>query len=332
MAFMKTKTVSLLLALAMFATPFAIAETCSTAQEMDAATKSAIQSAASAVFPLVANGDAQGVAARAIPDIANNVAAVQGLLDEHKQNLAGSSATPRNTFLLEAGGNQVLERAEFFCGVFNSPAKTGFTMANLPPGKYGLVIMEVTNSKSPYFYSFLLLEQGGQWKVAGLFPRNRQVVGKDHVFYWQQARDLKSKGQNINAWLHYLIAREIAAPLPFIGTTKLDQFYDEVQQALPPDMPAEGKPMTISAGGKTYQVTQLFVVPNEKDKQLDLVMKYSVPDVSDQGKIFLENKEAMKALLSRYPELRSPFANVVARAVAPNGQDFGSMMPTKDIQ
>lgn len=329
---MKTRIAPLFLACAMFATSFAFGETCSTAQEMDAATKTAIQSAAAAMYPAVASGDAQSLATKAISDIANNVNAVQGLLDEHKANLAGSSATPRNTYLLEAGGNQTLERAEFFCGVFNSPAKTGFTMANLPPGKYGLVIMDVTNSKTPYFYSFLLLDQGGQWKLAGLFPKNRQVIGHDHVWYWQQARDFKSKGQTHNAWLHYLIAREIAAPLPFIGTTKLDQFYDEVQSAQPADVPAESKPLTINDGGQTFQVTTLFVVPNEKDKQLDLVMKYSVPDISDTGKTFLSNKAAMKALLAKFPEFRQPFANVVARAVAPNGQDFGSVMPVKDIQ
>ena len=329
---MKTRTVSLLLACALFATPFAIAETCTTAQEMDAPTKTAIQQAAQSVYPAIANADAQAVAAKSIPDIANNVAGVQGLLDEHKANLAGSSATPRNTYLLEATGNQTLERAEFFCGVFNSPAKTGFTMQNLPPGKYGLVIMDVTNSKSPYFYSVLLLEQGGQWKIAGLFPKNRQVVGHDHVWYWQQARDFKSKGQQHNAWLYYLIAREIAAPLPFIGTTKLDQFYEEVQSSQPADMPNDQKPVAITADGQTFNVTNLFVVPNEKDKSLDLVVKYQAADISDTGKTFLANKAAMKALLSKYPELRQPFTNLVARAVAPNGQDFGSVMPMKDIQ
>ena len=35
----------------------------------------------------------------------------------------------------------------------NSPIKIGFSLTNLPPGKYGLVIMDVTGSKTPYFYS-----------------------------------------------------------------------------------------------------------------------------------------------------------------------------------
>jgi hypothetical protein len=61
-------------------------------------------------------------------------------------------------------------------------------------------------------------------------------------------------------------------------------------------------------------------------------MKYNSPDISDTAKTFMDNKEAMKALLTKYPELREPFTNVVARAVAPSGQDFGSMLAIKDIQ
>ncbi|HUQ50241.1 MAG TPA: hypothetical protein VM056_05960 [Terriglobales bacterium] len=308
------------------------AETCSTAAEMDAATKSSLQSAARTYYQYVSQGNAQGLASNAIADIASNVAGVQGLLQEHQPSLAGSTGTPRNTYLLEAGGSAPIERAEFYCGVFNSPAKAGFTLNNLPAGKYGLVIMDVSGSKTPYFYSFLLKEERGSWKVAGLFPRPRQVVGNDAQYYWQQARDFKTKGQRFNAWLSYLIARELASPLPFMSTVKLDSFYDEIQSSQPQEFPGQRPLPLAAANGKTYQVTELFVVPNEKDRKLDLVMKYQTNDISNTGQTFIENKEAMKALLARYPELKEPFTNLVARAVAPSGQDFGSMLPIKDVK
>ncbi|MEO5935983.1 MAG: hypothetical protein ABIP81_02110 [Terriglobales bacterium] len=313
-------------------TSAAVAETCSTSAEMDAATKSSLQQAARTYFQHVTQGNAQALTMNAIPDIASNAAGVQGLLQEHQANLVGASGSPRNTYLFEADGTAVLDRAEFFCGVFNSPAKVGFTLNSLPPGKYGLVIMDVSGSKIPYFYSFLLKQDGGIWRVAGLFPRSRQVIGRDAQWYWQQARDFKAKGQRFNSWFHYLVAKELAAPLPFMSTVKLDSFYDEIQSALPSDFPAE-RPLPLAAfNGKTYQVTQLFVVPNEKDRNLDLVLKYSTNDLSNTGQTFLENKEVMKALLARYPELKDPFTNLVARAVAPSGQDFGSMLPIKDVK
>lgn len=310
------------------------AESCQMSSEMDGATKDAIRTTAQEAFSQVAANHPQAVAQRSIPDIANNLPGLTELLNQNSADLAGASATIHNVFLLDAtGGDATLASAQFYCGVFNptSDTKIGFTLQNLPAAKYGLVIMDVTGAKSPYFYTFLLRQDGPAWKIAGLFPRNRLIAGHDAPWYWQQARDFKAKGQDYNAYFYYLIARELAAPVPFIGTTKLDSFQDEVQKATPP-LP-EQNPITVAgADGKTYQVTSLFVVPDEKSKNLDLVMKYANPDISDTGKTFLVNKEAMKALLTKLPELRQPFANLVARAVAPNGQDFGSMLPMKELQ
>jgi hypothetical protein len=257
---------------------------------------------------------------------------MDAVLQEHKPNLAGSSASVRNVYLLDATGTAQLDKAEFYCGVFNSANKIGFTLQNLPPGKYALAILDVQNSKVPFFYSFLMRQEGTAWKLAGVFPRPRQIAGHDSQWYWQQARDFKAKGQMHNAWYYYLAARELAAPLPFMSTAKLDNFYDEIQQSAPQDLP-EQAPLPLSTPtGKVYQVTNLFVVPDEKAKGLDLVVKYRTNDITDTGKTFVENKEVMKALLTKYPEFREPFGNVVARAVAPSGRDFGTMLPVKDVQ
>jgi hypothetical protein len=40
----------------------------------------------------------------------------------------------------------------------------------------------------------------------------------------------------------------------------------------------------------------------------------------------------MKALLTKYPELRDAFAAVVARGVDPSGRDYGTMSAMKDIK
>jgi hypothetical protein len=311
------------------------AESCQTSTEMDAATKTTLKNTAQQYYGYVATANAQAVVSNAIPEIASNAQGVADLLKQTAADLSGSTAAPRNVFVLDGSdGTGTIANAQFYCGVFNpnSDNKIGFTLQNLPAGKYGLVILDVQGSRTPYFYSFLLKQDAAAWKIAALFPRARQIAGHDAQWYWQQARDFKAKGQNHNAWFHYLVARELAAPLPFIGTTKLDAFNDEVQASAPPDLP-EQQPMSLQgANGKTYTVTSLFVVPDEKNNSLDLVLKYQSPDISDSAQTFVENREAMKALLAKYPEFREPFANLVARAVAPNGQDFGSMLAIKDIR
>jgi hypothetical protein len=314
----------------------AYAESCQTSTEMDAATKNALRAAAQQYYGFVAAANAQAIATNSIPEIANNQPALAELLKQNSADLANSTATPRNVFILDASDSTAgtVPNAQFFCGVFNpsSDNKIGFTLQNLPAGKYGLVIMDVTGSRNPYFYSFLLKQDPTGWKVAALFPRPRMIAGHDAQWYWQQARDYKAKGQNHNAWFHYLVARELAAPLPFMGTTKLDTFNDEVTAAQPPDLP-EQNPVTISSpAGRTFTMTSLFVVPDEKTNALDLVMKYENPDIADSAKAFSDNREAMIALLAKYPEFRVPFTNLVARGVAPTGQDFGTMLPMKDIK
>jgi hypothetical protein len=311
------------------------AESCQLATEMDANMKQQLRTAATQYYGYVAADNVKAVAQNSIPDIASNTQGLTNLLQANAKDLAGSTAEPRSTFFLDAtGSDPVLQNAQFYCGVFNpsSDTKIGFSLNNLPAGKYGLVILDVKNSQKPYFYSFLLKQEPNAWKIAALFPRNRTIAGHDAQWYWQEARNYKAQGKVHNAWFYYLIAREIASPLPFIGTTKLDSFYDEVNKSEPSDLP-EKNPVTLTGpNGKQFQVTSIFVVPDDKQPILNLVMKYNSPDISDTAKTFMDNKDAMKALLTKYPELREPFQNVVARAVAPSGQDFGSMLPIKDIQ
>jgi hypothetical protein len=40
----------------------------------------------------------------------------------------------------------------------------------------------------------------------------------------------------------------------------------------------------------------------------------------------------MKTLVVKYPELRDGFSAIVVRAVAPNGQDYGTLLAMKDIK
>jgi hypothetical protein len=61
-------------------------------------------------------------------------------------------------------------------------------------------------------------------------------------------------------------------------------------------------------------------------------VKYSASDVSNTNQTYANNVAVMKALVAKYPEVREAFAAVVARAVDPNGRDYGTMLAMKDIK
>src|SRR5437899_3977025 len=88
------------------------AESCSTSTEMDAATKSSLQSTAVQWFNNVALGNSQQLLAASIPDIASNASGMDSILQEHKANLTGASASARNVYLLDATGSTQLDKAE----------------------------------------------------------------------------------------------------------------------------------------------------------------------------------------------------------------------------
>lgn len=316
----------------------AAAQSCLAASDMDAATRTALENAGKRYFDMAAKGDVFNLKQSAISSLAANFAGIESAVIENKDAFAGAQASPRPPFLLDAEGTQPLARAEFLCGVFGSQGQTPnsavFVIPNLPPGKYAIVIMDVTGgAKGPYTLSFVLQQIGNDWKIGGFYAKAGQVAGHDVKWYTDQAEQSKAKGQVHLAWLFYREARFLSAPLDFMTTMQTDRLYDTIQSMQPADMPdpATGKTATLVGGnGKTYTITDVFPVAVAND--LDLVVKYQNPDVSNTAQTFQDNMAVIKALVTKYPEFRNTFAAVVARAVQPDGRDYGSLMPVKDIK
>jgi len=310
----------------------ASAELCSTVTDMDAATRSALEHAALQFGDAVVRGDAASLRQNAIASLASNFAGAEALVNESKPVLAGAQASVRATYLLDAtGGPPVLEHAEFLCGIWGTPQFVSFTLNSLPSGKYGLVIEDVKSSKGPYLLSFILQQESAAWKLAGFPPpKPGQVLGHDAPWYLTKAREFKAKGQTHNAWFDYQEARALVTPVNFISFTPLIKLDKEAQQSMPADLPTNGPVNLTAANGKTYKITEIFPVVVENG--MELVVKYSLPDVSNTAQTLQENSNGIKTIATKYPEYRQTFAGIVARAVAPNGQDYGTLLNMKDIQ
>lgn len=309
------------------------AQTCFTAADMDEPTRTALQNAGKRYFDMVARGDAASLKQNAIPSLGADFGGVETAVKDNQLNL-GTQATPRPPFLLKAEGNAPLQRAEFLCGVFGPSGQTSnsaeFVIPNLAPGNYGVVTLDTNGPKSPHTVSFVLQQQGTDWKIGGLYIKDPQIKGHDGNWFADQARAFKSKGQTHNAWFYYVEARELLVPVPFMYTQTTDKLYDEMQTVKPADLPIEGKTVDLPSTGQTFTLTAMFPLPVGQD--LDLVVKYQTADVSDSAKTFQQNTVVMKALLTKFPEFRDAYDGIVARAVEPSGRDYGSMLPIKDIK
>jgi len=308
-------------------------QTCLSADDMDASTRTALEAVARHYFDLAARADIAILRQNAIPSVASDFGGIEAAVKEHQENFAGAQATARPPFLLQAEGKEPLQRAEFLCGVFGKSGQTAnsavFVIPNLPPGNYGAVILDVAG-KIPSTLSFVLQKVGNDWKLGGFYARPTRVAERDGQWYWDRAREFKAKGQNRNAWLYYLEARELLAPVPFMSTLTTDRIYDESQALQPADLPSGGSAVDLAAGGKTYKLTSAFPVGVGSD--LDLVVKYAAPDVSNTNQTYRENVAVINALVAKFPELRDGFTAMIARAVEPSGKDYGTMLAVKDIK
>jgi hypothetical protein len=308
----------------------AYGQTCLTASDMDEATRTALVNTAKRYFDMAARGDSASLRQNSIASVASDFSGIETAVKDNQSNFTGAQATPRPPFLLKAEGTAPLAHAEFLCGVFGAQGQTKdsavFQLSNLPAGNYGIAILDVSGAKTPHTLSFVLQQQGTDWKLGGFYAKPMQVAGHDGNWFVSRAREYKAKGQTHNAWLYFVEARELLAPVPFMSTIVTDKLYDESQSAKPSDVPSTD----LIVAGKTFKVTSLF--PLAVGNELDLVVKYQSPDVSNTTQTFQDNMTVMKALIAKYPELREAFGGIVARAVEPSGRDYGSLMAMKDIK
>lgn len=332
------------------------AQTCLTANDMGESSRSALVNTAQRYFTMVTQGDVASLRQNSIPGLAGSFTGVEAAVTEHKTNLLSTQPSARPPFLLQAQGPGPIERAEFLCGVFGksgqTPGSAVFVIPNLPPGDYAVAILDAATSKGPFTVTFVLQQQAAAWQMAGFYVKAAQVSGHDGKWFVDRAHEFKTKGQMHNAWLYFLQARDLLVPVPFMSTMASDQLYDEMQTGAPADLPSPPylleivgkaeepaaspqpsmKPTDQFTGtkAKTFSVTQMF--PLAVGNDLDLIVKYQAPDISNTGQVFQDNLSLIRALVAKYPELREAFTGVVARAVDPSGRDFGSMLAMKDIK
>ncbi|HTS35058.1 MAG TPA: hypothetical protein VMH04_05260 [Candidatus Solibacter sp.] len=309
-------------------------QSCQTAGDLDDATRSAISGAAQRFYDLAAKGDAASIRQNSIPSLASDFSGIESTVVGNKENLAAAQPALKSVFLLETQGTAPSPHAEFYCGVFGKNGQTSnsavFYLDNLPPGKYGIVILTLNSAKASLNFSTVLQQAGSDWKLGGLYIRPSQVGGHDSEWFAARAREYKSKGQMHDAWFFFQQARALMQPLPFMSTMATDKIYDESQGLQPADLPANGKMTDLAAGGTTYKLSDVFVQTVGSD--LDLVVRYQTADASNTATAYQNNLAVMKAFTAKYPEVRDAFAGMVARGVDPNGRDYGTLLAMKDIK
>jgi len=155
--------------------PPAGAQTCQSAADMDASVETALETTGKRYFDMSARGDTAALQQNSIASVAASFAGIEAAVKENQAAFNGANAKVRPPFLLTTEGLEPLARAEFLCGVFGKSGQTKdsavFVLPNLPPGKYGVTILDVNGSQGARTLTFVLQQVFGDWKLAGFYAR-----------------------------------------------------------------------------------------------------------------------------------------------------------------
>src|SRR5580765_1768426 len=291
--------------------------------------RAAIEKAAQQVFDQTVRGDVNGLQANAIPSLPSNSGVIAAAINDNKDAVQGAKPQMRGVYLLDTGANPGPD-GTFYCGVFGASGMTNntaeFDLPGLPVGKYAIAIQDFIGNKGPYALTTIFQDMGG-WKLAGYQIRPGSAAGHDGLWYLQQARNFKTKGQTHNAWFYYLTSWDLLAPVTFMNTNMLTKITQESNGIQPKDVPMGGKAVTFTAAGKSYSITEITTFHTDKD--FDLTMKYSVPSTADFNATQADARALANALVAQYPELKLAFNNVWVHAVDPRGGDVVGLVKLK---
>src|ERR1041385_2331021 len=305
------------------------AQTCQNKDEIPEPTRKAIETAAQQAFNQTAAGDVNGLKANSIPSLQTNFNGIAGAVTDNKDAFPGAKPQLRRIFFLDTVANPGPD-GTVYCGVFGangmSPSTAEFDLPGLPVGKYAVTIQDCVGNKGPYAMTIIFQDMSG-WKIAGYYIRPGSSSGHDGLWYLQQAREYKSKGQAHNAWFYYLNSWDLLSPVTFMNTNMLTKITQESNSIQPKDVPAGGKPVAFTVGGKTYNITEMNYFRN--DKNFDLTMKYSVPSTADFNATQADARNLANAMIAQYPELKDGFNNIWVHAVDPNGGDVVGLVKIK---
>jgi hypothetical protein len=319
------------------------AEVCVTQSQMQPTERAALIDATQTLAFQVQANDSAGVQKATIDEFAKNFSAMARSISVTAPRLVGSTAEIEQVYILDATSNKAkadgsMPDGDFVCTLNKGSGEADFSIASLPPGRYGFSIVQFTGA-SPWMVSMLLRQDsaGKPWKLAGLYPKESLAAGHDGLWFWAQARAMASAKQGWVAYLYYQEAQQLLRPAIFVSSTHLESLRSEAAQAAPPELADELSPQTPlvihASDGKQYRISSIAPDNSLRKDKLDVVVHLLLdPSVSDQAAANQVSHEAVLAFLLQHPELRTSFHGVWVIAEA-SGRPVATVeLPMEEIR
>lgn len=316
------------------------AQQCTTQSKMQPADRTALVQSSVAIASAVLRNDSTTVRQHTVPDIAKNFDGIANAIATTAPHLSGATFVPETVWILDARANGSGAKpadTQFFCNLNGGSQSTVFSLQALPPGRYGLAVLDAAKAQPSYQIALLLREEGpGNWQLGGFFPRATTAAGHDGTWYWKTARADVAKKRNWNAWLNYAEAERLLRPAGFVSSSHLEQLQEEQGKAAPAALSGgvgQDTPLIVKAkDGTEYRVTALGPDDSLGGERIDIAMHYTAEPMPDPVAARTRNQRAATALLAAYPELRDTVHGVWVYAESASGAPFVSEEPASSLK
>ena len=318
----------------------ALADGCTTQSQMKPADRDSLSAASLGLVKAMQSGNPENVRALTVPQYAKDFNGIQYAVTNASPHLKDATLTVKSVWLLDGtnlkpASDGTLQDGQFFCKLHPTGTDTTFLIPSLPSGKYAFTIVDA-NSAKPWQIAMLLQDQGGAWKLAGLFPRSTTAGGHDGLWYWRQGREFAAKNQRWSAWLDYVQAESLLKPVDFISSDHLDRLHDEASKVTPPALSqgiGNDTPLVVKAAdGKEYRFTSIGTDDTLAADRIDLALHLKTDALPDPAAARQRNASAAHAFLAAYPELRQLIHGVWVYAESPGQSPFATEHPLNNLQ
>jgi hypothetical protein len=330
----------LLLATGLMLRGVAGAEVCTTQSQMTATERDGLAAAAKNLAEKVQAGDGAGLRGVTVAELSKDFRGVEAVVGETAPKLKGGTLTVTQIYLLDGSelkknADGSAQDAQFFCSLNKTAAEVDFLIPALPAGRYGFAIVDSAGSTTPLRLSFLMRQEEGKWALAGLYPKPILAAGHDGLWYWTQARQMVKAKEQWNAWLYYQQAEILLRPANFVQTTHLEKLHTEQSAAAPPPL-SEGvtpeAPLVVKGpDGVEYHFTGLGVDDSLAKEKVDVITHLKVEQIGDAAVARKRNADAMRAMVTAYPEMRKAFHGMWVFAEVPGQNPYPSEQAMSEI-
>ena len=317
------------------------AETCVTQAQMTAADRDGLAAAAAGLARQIQANDQAAVKAVTIAEFQKDFGALGELIGTTAAKVKGGAPEVETVYVLDASGLKPAVGAAGADAAFNCPLKNGtgevdFNIPQLPAGRYGFAMVKVNGAAVPYRLSLLLRQEQVAWHLAGLYPKALTAGGHDGLWYWTEARAMKSRNEGWNAWLYLQEAQALLQPVGFVSSTHLDKLGTETGAATPPALSSglsADVPLVVKgADGVEYAFTAMTVDDSLGKEKVDVAAHLKVASLGDAAAARKRNVDAMTALVAAHPELRKAFHGMWIFADAPGLSAYATEQAMGEIR